>query len=82
MDEAFRLSVGAGRIGPGVEMAESEALAALGEASRAVSGAVVGHHPGDVYAKLSEVGDNGFEEGGDTVAGSGRQINARTRGRS
>ena len=50
-------------------MAEPEALAGFGEASRAIAGAVVGHHPRDVDAELAEVGDHGFEEVGDTVAG-------------
>ena len=69
MNEAFRLSVGARRIGPREEMAQPEALAAVGEASRAVSGAVVGHHTTDSHTQVAEVGDGGFEEGGDTVAG-------------
>ena len=49
-------------------MAQPEACAALGEAPRAVSGAVVGHRR-DVDAKLAEAGDDGLEEGGDTGAG-------------
>ena len=50
-------------------MAEPEACAALGEASRAVAGAVVGHHARDVDAKLVEGGDDGLEEVGDTGVG-------------
>ena len=69
MNEAFCLSVGAERIGPGVEMEQPEACASLGEASPAVAGAVVGHHGSDPHAKLAEVGDGGLEEVGDTGAG-------------
>ena len=58
-----------GLIGPGVEIAQPEACGALGEASRAISGAVVGHHTRDVDAKLAEVGDDGSEEVRDTCAG-------------
>ena len=49
-------------------MAQPEVCAALGEASRAVAGAVVGHHASDPHAKLAEVGTGGLEEGGDTGA--------------
>ena len=38
MNEAFRLSAGAGRMGPRVEMVQPDAWAAVGNASRAVSG--------------------------------------------
>ena len=58
-----------GRRGPREEMAEPEALAGFGEASSAISGAVVGHHLRDVDAELADVGDYDFEDVGDTVAG-------------
>ena len=38
MNEAFRLSAGAERMGPRVEMVQPDAWAAVGNASRAVSG--------------------------------------------
>ena len=38
MNEAFRLSADAGRVGPRVEMVQPDAWAAIGNASRAVSG--------------------------------------------
>ena len=60
-----------GVLGPRVEMAQPEACAALGEASRVVSGAVVGHHARDRHPKLADVGDGRLEEGGDTGAGLG-----------
>ena len=50
-------------------MVRPKACAALREASRAVAGAVVGHHTRDVDAKLADVGDGGPEEVGDTGAG-------------
>ena len=43
--------------------------AALLEHARAVSLAVVGHHPGDVDAEVAEVGDGSAEEDGDGGAG-------------
>ena len=50
-------------------MAQPQACAALGEASRAVAGAVVGHQASDPQAKLAELGDGGLVEGDDTGAG-------------
>ena len=69
MDEAFRLPVRAWRIGSRVEVTQPETCATLLEHARAVSPAVVGHHPGDVDAEVAEVGDGGAEEDGDGGAG-------------
>ena len=62
MDEAFRLPVRAWRIGSRVEVTQPETCATLLEHARAVSPAVVGHHPGDVDAEVAEGGDGGTNE--------------------
>ena len=69
LDEAFRLPVRAWRIGSRVEVPQPETCATLLEHARAVSPAVVSHHPGDVDAEVAEVGDGGAEEDGDGGAG-------------
>lgn len=63
LDESFGLSVGAGTVGPGAQMAQAEALAGRGEAAGYVAGTVVGHDARDVDSMAGVPGDQPSKEG-------------------
>ena len=64
MDEAFCLSVGAGRIGPGAPVLESEIAAGAVEVACRIAGAVVGEDALDADVEPCVPGDGGVEEVG------------------
>lgn len=66
LDEAFGLAIGLGRIGPGADVLDAEALAGFAEGKRFVAGSVVRHDTLDGYPEARIVGDGGLEESDST----------------
>src|ERR1700693_2980754 len=63
LDEAFRLTVGAGCVGTGKAVLNAELETGGAELSGAIAGAVVGEQAADGDAELGVEGEGGVQEG-------------------
>ncbi len=62
LDKSLGLAVGAGRVGPGSDMAQSQGAASLGKGIGDIGGAVVAHHPAALDPLAVEPGKRPGEE--------------------